>query len=184
MKNPYILGNKTYLRALEKSDLTGNLYQWANDLNVTYYMFMGTYPNTIERIWEEYEPLLKSKNDVVMAVIDRHNDTHIGNVGLYSINWISRSAEFRIVIGEKRYWSKGYGTEATRLTLIYGFDKLNLNKIWLGVNEQNLGAVRAYEKSGFSHEGVLRQEIYRNGWYYNALRMSILKEEYACTRSV
>jgi ribosomal-protein-alanine N-acetyltransferase len=180
MKNPYIIGNKTYLRALERSDLTGNLYQWANDFNVNYFMFMGTFPNTLERVWEEYEPLLKSKNDVVMAVIDRQADTHIGNVGLYSINWISRSAEYRIVIGEKRYWGKGYGTEATKLTIAYGFEKLNLNKIWLGVNQQNLGAVKTYTNSGFVYEGLLRQEIYRNGWYYNAIRMSILREEYLC----
>ena len=172
----FIIGKRINLRGLEKSDLAGNMYQWANDHNVTSYMFMGAMPNTVERVEEEYLPLLKSKNDVVMAVII--NDTHIGNVGLYLINWISRSSELRIVIGEQKHWNKGYGTEAIQLTVEYGFDKLNLNKIWLGVNQENKGAIRAYEKANFIHEGKLRQEIYRNGQYYNALRMSILREEY------
>ena len=178
MKHPFIIGDRVYLRGLEKDDLTGNMSQWANDSDVTYFMFMGATPSTSERLEEEYEPLWKSKNDIVLAVIDKKTDVHIGNVGLYGINWISRAAEFRIIIGEKKYWNKGYGTEATQLTVAYGFEKLNLNKIWLGVNQDNKSAVKTYEKAGFIHEGTLRQEIYRNGQYYDAVRMSILRDAY------
>lgn len=182
MHNPFIVGKKVYLRALEKSDLAGNMFQWANDSDVTHYMFMGAVPNTMERLEEEYEPLSKSKNDVVFAVIDKETDIHIGNVGLYVINWISRAAEFRIIIGEKGYWNKGYGTEATKLTVEYAFEKLNLNKVWLGVNAEHKGAIRAYERAAFVNEGVLRQEIYRNGKYYDAVRMSIIREAYFARR--
>lgn len=178
MHHPFIVGKKFYLRALEKSDLAGNMFQWANDSDVTHYMFMGAVPNTMERLEGEYEQLLNSKNDVVLAVIDKKTDIHIGNVGLYAINWISRSAEFRIIIGEKDYWNKSYGTEATKLTVEYAFEKLNLNKVWLGVNAEHKGAIKTYEKAGFVNEGVLRQEIYRNGKYYDAVRMSILRDEY------
>ena len=177
MYHPFIIGEKLYLRGLEREDLKGNMFQWANDAEVTRYMFMGALPNTIELLAEEYEQLMKSKNNVVFAVVDKETGTHIGNVGLYVINWISRSAEFRIVIGEKDFWNKGYGTEATRLTVQYGFEKLNLNKVWLGVNAEHTSAVMAYEKAGFVREGVLRQEIYRNSRYYDAIRMSILREE-------
>lgn len=178
MNHPFVIGDRVYLRGLEKIDLTGNMSQWANDSDVTYYMFMGATPSTGERLEDEYEPLWKSKIDIVLAVIDKKTDVHIGNVGLYVINWISRAAELRIIIGEKKYWNKGYGTEASQLTVAYGFEKLNLNKIWLGVNQDNKSAVKTYEKAGFIHEGILRQEIYRNGQYYDALRMSILRDEY------
>ncbi|MFC2048073.1 GNAT family N-acetyltransferase [Chloroflexota bacterium] len=178
MRHPFIVGEKIYLRGLEKNDLTGNMFQWANDTEVTYYMFMGAMPNSIELLEEEYEQLIRSKNDVVFAIIDKKTDTHIGNVGLYVINWISRSAEFRIIIGEKEYWSNGYGTEATKLTAQYGFEKLNLNRVWLGVNAEHKDAIKAYENAGFVHEGTLRQEQYRNSRYYDVVRMSILREEY------
>ncbi|MBM4452977.1 MAG: GNAT family N-acetyltransferase, partial [Chloroflexi bacterium] len=121
MYHPFILGDKVYLRGLQKNDLTGNMFQWANDSDVTHHMFMGAMPNTIEGLEEEYAQLIKSKNDVVLAIIDKKTDIHLGNVGLYLINWISRSAELRIIIGEKKYWNKGYGTEATELTVTYGF---------------------------------------------------------------
>jgi len=178
MYHPFIEGKKIYLRGLEKNDLVGNMFQWANDPEVTYYMFMGAMPNSMELLEEEYEQLTKSRNDVVFAVVEKDTDLHIGNVGLYVINWISRAAEFRIIIGEKEYWNKGYGTEATKLTVQYGFEKLNLNKVWLGVNAEYKGAIKAYENAGFVHEGILRQEIYRNGKYYDAARMSILGDEY------
>ena len=178
MYHPFIAGDKIYFRGLEKNDLMGCMFQWANDSEVTHYMFMGAMPNSIELLEEEYEQLTKSKNDVVFAVVDKETDVHIGNVGLYLINWISRSAEFRIIIGEREYWSKDYGTEATKLTVQYGFEKLNLNKVWLGVNGEHRSAVKTYEKAGFVHEGILRQEIYRNGKYYDAIRMSILRGEY------
>jgi RimJ/RimL family protein N-acetyltransferase len=182
MHHPFIVGEKIYLRGLEKNDLTGNMFQWANDPEVTYYMFMGAMPATIELLEEEYEQLVKSISDVVFVIVEKETDIHVGNVGLYLINWISRSAEFRIIIGEKEYWDKGYGTETTKLTVEYGFEKLNLNRVWLGVNAAHKAAIKAYKNVGFVHEGILRQEIYRNGKYYDAVRMSILREEYSSHR--
>jgi RimJ/RimL family protein N-acetyltransferase len=89
-----------------------------------------------------------------------------------------RTAEFRIFLGNKAYWTRGIGTECTKLMVVYGFEKLNLNRIWLGVNADNIGGVRAYEKAGFIKEGILRQEQYRNFRYYDVVRMSVLRSEY------
>ena len=178
MKSPFIVGKKLYLRGLEKDDLRGNMFRWANDSEVTYYIYTGLMPNSIELMEEEYNRLIRSDKDVIFAICDKKTDTHIGNVGLYTINWIARSVEYRIIIGEKKFWGKGYGTESARLVIDYGFNKLNLNKIWLGVNAENKAAVKSYKNAGFAHEGVLREEIYRNGKYYDAIRMSILRKEY------
>ncbi len=178
MIHPFIIGKKIYLRGLERNDLSGNMFQWANDPEVTHFMFMGIKPNTLENLEADYESLSKSDKDFVFAIIDKKTDRHIGNAGLYAINWISRSAEYRIIIGEKKYWNKGYAQETAALILKYGFDKLNLNKIWLGVNASNKAGAASYKKSGFAEEGILRQEIYRNGQYYDAVRMSILRKEF------
>jgi len=178
MNHPFMVGRKLYLRGLERSDLGKNMFQWANDSEVTHYMFMGSRPNSMELSEEEYDKLIRSQNDIVFAIVDRKTNEHIGNAGLYTINWISHAAEYRIIIGEKKFWSKGCGQETAKLIIDYGFQKLNLNKIWLGVNAENIAGVKSYEKSGFRREGVLRQEIYRNGKYYDAIRMSILRKEF------
>ena len=178
MQSSFMTGKKLYLRGLKKEDLGGNMFNWANDSEVTHYMFMGLVPNSIELMEEEYNKLVRNEKDVVLAIVDKKSDAHIGNAGLYSINWVARSAEYRIIIGEKKFWNKGYGREAAKLIINYGFNKLNLNKIWLGVNAENKAAVKSYENSGFVREGALREEIYRNGKYYDAIRMSMLRKEF------
>jgi len=177
MQHPFAVGKKVYLRGLERADQK-DLLVWANDAEVTYYMFLGAFPANIELLEKEYEQLVNSRNDAAMAVIDKKTDSHVGNVGLYAINWISRSAEFRIIIGQKDCWSKGYGTEATELCLDYGFNKLNLNRIFLGTNAGHKSAIRCYEKAGFKHEGGLRQEMFRHGVYSDVVQMGILRSEY------
>jgi ribosomal-protein-alanine N-acetyltransferase len=178
MKNPFITGKKIYLRGLTREDLTGPMFQWANDPQVTHFMFMGLRPNSSEQLQKEFEALNTSEKDFVFAIIDKKTDQHIGNAGLYTVNWISRSAEYRIIIGNPKFWNKGIGQEAAKLLIDYGFQKLNLNKVWLGVNRENKAGVQSYKKSGFTEEGILRQEIYRNGKYYDAIRMSFLRQEY------
>lgn len=177
MKNQFMVGGKAYLRGVEKDDLR-NMVKWINDPEATCYMIMGDRPAQIELLIEEWEAQIKNRNEVVFAVCDKKKDIMVGTTGLYSINWISRMAEYRIFIGDKNYWNKGIGTEVAKLVIDYGFKKLNLNKVWLGVNEKNKGGLRSYEKAGFVKEGVLRQEVFRNDEYYDAVRMSILKKEY------
>jgi ribosomal-protein-alanine N-acetyltransferase len=178
MKHAFIVGEKVYLRGLSKEDLSGKMFDWAHDKEVTHYMYTGIRPNTIEAMEAEYRTSIECKKDVVFAICDKQTDLHIGNAGLYDFNSLTHSAEYRIIIGEKEYWSKGIGAEVNALVLDYGFNKMNLNKVWLGVNAENKGAHKSYLKSGFIEEGKLRQEIYRNGQYYDAIRMSVLRSEF------
>jgi RimJ/RimL family protein N-acetyltransferase len=103
---------------------------------------------------------------------------HIGNISLQSINYINRSAEFAIIIGEKEYWGQGITTEAGNLVLYHGFDKLNLNRIWTGTSSTNIGMQKVAEKLGMKKEGVSRQGMYLNGVYVSVFHYGILKKEW------
>jgi RimJ/RimL family protein N-acetyltransferase len=98
-------------------------------------------------------------------------------VVLHRIQSRDRQAGFGILIGEKAEWSRGYGTEATRLIVRYAFDVLNLNRVWLHVLEDNQRGQRAYENVGFKVEGVLRQAGFREGRYMDMITMGILRGE-------
>jgi ribosomal-protein-alanine N-acetyltransferase len=177
MNEPFLAGRRVYVRGLHRTDLPAML-PWINDADVTRLLFSGDRPADVERLAEQWESDLRSHNNIAFAACLRSDDRFIGTTGLYSINWIMRSAEFRVFVGEKGQWNKGIGTELTRLMTIYGFDKLNLNRVWLGVNADNAAAVRAYERAGFVREGVLREEQFRNNRYYDVIRMGILRREY------
>ena len=85
---------------------------------------------------------------------------------------------FGIFIGEKSFWGQGYGQEATRLTLDYGFNLLNLNSIMLGVMAFNERALRTYEKVGFMKIGRRRQVRIIGSQKHDVFLMDILAEEF------
>lgn len=177
MNIPFLSGEKVALRGIEREDLA-HIMGWLNDPDVTQFMIMGDRPTHLELLTEEWEREIRNPRIVTFAIIENTGPKMVGWCGLYSIHPISRAAEFRIFIGDKGQWNKGLAQEATRLLIRYAFEKLNLNKIYLGVNASYTAAVTCYEKAGFKREGVLREEIFRNNQYYDAVRMSILKSEY------
>ena len=177
MKIPFLAGSRVHLRSLERGDFPA-MADWLNDDEVTRLLFMGLWPSNVELLAAQWERDRQSPEEVTFAVCDARTGTFVGTTGLYRIQWVMRTAEFRIFLGDKTVWNRGIGTECAALMAGYGFEKLNLNKVWLGVNCENLGGVRAYEKAGFVHEGILRQEQYRNFRYYDAIRMSMLRCEY------
>jgi len=174
----FLEGNRIYLRGIEKCDLQGRFLQWANDKEVTRFLFMGVFPNVLENLEEWFEGIRKSNEDVVFMIVDKETNKEVGFCGFHEIRWLHRSAEYRIFIGEKDCWDKGYGQETNKIMLRYGFELLNFNRIYLGVNASHERGVNSYLKSGFVKEGVLRQETYRNSRYYDVVRLGILRDEY------
>jgi RimJ/RimL family protein N-acetyltransferase len=155
------------------------LTEWCNDEDVTRYMFTGVTPMTPG----EVTPLHKwTGNQHVFACYLRAESIFLGTAGLYTIQQTHRTAEFRIFIGADHYWGLGYGTLATKLVLEYAFERLNLHCVFLGVNEEHKRARKLYERVGFLREGVLREQFWRNGRYYNLIRMSMLEDEYRKVR--
>ncbi len=107
------------------------------------------------------------------------DDTFIGFIVIHSIEWNNAAGTLAVGIGERKYWGKGYGSEALRLILRYAFNELNLHRVGLDVHSTNARAIRAYEKAGFQHEGALREAGHRDGKRYDRLLMGILRPEWA-----
>lgn len=178
MHHPFLIGKKLYLRGIEEGDLEGRYFDWLNDYEITKYMESGSFPNTVEKMQEYFRNVGRSGNNVLLAIIDMETDEHIGNVRLGPINWIHRTSFLGIMIGEKEFSGKGYGTEALKLVVDYAFNRLNLRKISADMNASNKASVRAYEKAGFKVEGRRKDELYVNGKYHDAIIMGLTKVDF------
>ncbi|HPX97256.1 MAG TPA: GNAT family protein, partial [Thermotogota bacterium] len=99
------------------------------------------------------------------------------------INWKARVATIGIFLGQP-FWNKGLGTEAFQILIDFAFTELNMNKLKLFVFSFNKRAMRSYEKNGFKVEGVLRQEIFRDGQYHDEIVMGLLVSEWKARRLV
>jgi RimJ/RimL family protein N-acetyltransferase len=173
-------GERVYLSPLNKADMT--LYaEWFSDLETLSYSTMGhVYPQTLQAEQQWYDRVTDG-GSYPFGIRLTENDQLIGNIMLQEPDWRSRVAEVGIGIGDKNYWSKGYGTEAMQLLVRFGFWELNLNRIELGVTSFNQRAIRSYEKAGFKVEVVERQALYRDGIYHDSVIMAILREEWEAT---
>ena len=113
-----------------------------------------------------------------MIINLKENDELIGNCSFTEIDLIHRNAMLGIFIGDEKNRGNGYGKEAIKLLLEYGFNNLNLNNIMLNVYEFNKGAIKVYESLGFKKFGTRHKSYYFKGKFYDEIQMEILKEEY------
>ena len=170
---------KVRLRDLTLNDVEDR-YQWCLDKDVTKYLNVSEKypPFSREETLKWIQMCINRTNGYEQKAIETEDGKHIGWIDLKNIDKHNRNAEIGIAIGDKNYWGKGYGLSAMRDMLIWGFNELELNKIWLRVDIDNIKAIKSYKSIGFVEEGVLRQDRHRNGGYIDRLRMSILKGEF------
>jgi len=168
-----IIGNKVILRALKRSDVL-KILEWRNDSEISY--LTGTvYP--ISEIEHEkwIEKKIQDQNNKILAIDDLEKKKFIGIIGSKNTDFINRNTELYIYIGEKEYWGKGYGTDATTTFVKYCFDQLNLHRVYLYVFAYNERAIHSYKKVGFVTEGLLKDSVYKAGSYHDKILMAIVK---------
>jgi len=169
-------GTRIYFRPLESSDAS-LLRRYLNHPEVwSTNVHRPPLSALCEHEW--IESLGKNNTEYVFGIIIKENDRLIGTTRLHQIDLVSRSAMLGICIGDVEYQNRGYGSEALRLCLRYGFEELNLNRIALSVYSHNWRAIRMYQRAGFVHEGCLRQAVFRHGQYHDEYRFAMLRDEW------
>ncbi len=167
------------LRAVAREDLPA-FVRWFNDPEVTQYL-AGVWPLSMDDEEEWYRQVRQRprwERPLSIETRERKGWILIGNTTFHRIDWVNRSAELGIVIGEKAYWNRGLGTEATQAMVAIAFTILNLNRVELEVHDFNLRGQRTYEKAGFRLEGRRRQARYLGDRYHDSLIMAVLREEW------
>ncbi len=162
-------GRKTIIRKLEQKDLDKSLL-WLKDPQVNKYLSQD-FAGLDKRQEDEWYNFMQRSNHDFAFAIDTIAGQYIGNCALHKINWFRKTAEFGIVIGEKNYWNKGYGTEAVEILVNFATKKLRLRSIFLNVYEYNKRAIRVYAKCGFKLKKILTKDHYYNRKYWDTYVM-------------
>ena len=164
---------QTSLRPVEESDLPV-LAAWINDPEVVAYTSPYE-PVSMSKQQEWFDNLTSDRNTTVFGIQETKPGRLIGTCGLYGIHWKIRKAELRMRIGEKSAWGQGFGTDATRQLVDFGFRDMNLHRIYLYVFATNERAIRVYEKCGFVREGLLKDEGFIRGEYLDVVVMGMTR---------
>ena len=169
-----MVGKKCYLSPVDTSD-TEKFTEWLNDMEVTVNLNLYT---SIINIENEREMLVRLSKEQNYSIIDIGADELIGNCGYVSIDHLNQTAEVGIFIGNKKYWNRGYGTEALTLLMNYGFKVLNLHNVFLKVYSFNERAIRCYEKVGFRIIGKRREALLRGKDRHDIIYMDLLHNDF------
>jgi RimJ/RimL family protein N-acetyltransferase len=173
-----IEGKLVNLRAYEISDAEAWV-RWYNDQEVIEHL-SWRYPFSLaaEEAYLNQRTSTPLDYNTTLFAIETKDGVHIGGINFNVIYVESRKARLGITIGEKAHWSQGYGADAVRTIMRFGFDEMNLHRIDLTVDEDNARAIACYKKVGFIEEGRLRQARYTRGRHIDWLVMGILREEF------
>ncbi len=118
---------------------------------------------------------------VGFSVVSQADDTLVGHAVLYGAALPTRSATAAIIIGAE-HTGRGFGTDAMRTLIRYGFEEMGLNRIGLGVWAFNTRAIASYTKAGFVEEGRRREIVFHAGQFHDEVLMSILASDWHANR--
>ena len=141
------------LRPLKLTD-ADYMKEFAEDEDISKNLLFTRYPFSTENMISFIKSSWEDRRNVHYAIANE-NDEYIGTISLKNISYIDKNAEYAIVT-RKKFWGLNVASSATDKILNYGFNTLNLNKIYLNVLSSNLRAVRFYEKYGFKKKVFLK----------------------------
>lgn len=172
-----LTGKQVRLRELREDDLP-HLVAWWNDPGIATYQALLPQPRTFAGIADMFRAWCRNDGgDCGLCVTKRKGSELIGQVALFGATSKDRCATFAIVLGPDHH-GRGYGTDAVRVTVRYGFEELGLHRIELGVFGFNPRAIATYRKAGFVEEGRRRKAIWRSGAWHDHVTMGILHDEW------
>lgn len=171
-------GKLVRLRPYNKEDLPLRMEYINNPEIVSRLTPEVPYPVTLYEEEKWYQSITAESDIYKFAIETLEDGKFIGGCSINHISWKNRVAAIGIFIGDKAYQSKGYGTDALTVLIDFVFQQMNINKISLCVYSFNVSAINCYKKLGFQVEGVLRQEIYKDGKYFDKILMGLFKQEY------
>ena len=171
----FIEGEKVYLRPLLENYDDLQYLKWLNDPQINQFSNRLLW-SCAELDLKQFLKKCHEKRDLLLAIIEKSNNLHIGNILLSDINWIHRKGELSILIGEKEWQGKGFAKEAWQLLTRHAFLNLNLHRLEAGTINPSMNNI--LETEGWVHEGTLRQVFSKEGKYYDAKRYGLLKEEF------
>jgi RimJ/RimL family protein N-acetyltransferase len=171
---PTLTGKLVVLRPVQEADAAGIAGLEAETLRLT-----GTQKTRSMDAWREwYRSRAEHADRLDLAIIDRSTGSWIGEVALMDLDEFNQSCSFRIALAATANFGRGFGTEATSLTLGYAFDAVGVHRVELEVFRFNPRARHVYEKVGFVHEGTKRQALCWGGEWIDADLMALLASEW------
>lgn len=178
MGQPFLVGERIYLRGFEEFDITEEYVGWLKNQRAT--PISGTtkdQPTASDvRAWLKTHQ--DNTNNLAFAIVDKETDSHVGTIALQNIHWVHRRAHIDMLLGSKAFSVQDCGEEAMSLTIDYSFQRMGLHKILSTSIAGEVERMQLVEKLGFKSEVVFRQQVFIDGEYSDLVIHGLLSHEF------
>ena len=165
------------IRAMEKSDLPV-VQVWRNDDSIRRY-FREYREFSLAQKEQWYESMIQNDKFEMFVIIDCEYQDIIGVTGLTYIDWVNHHADVHFYIGKDSLWIDDVlAPKAFPIILDYGFNTLNLNKIWAEIYDIDTLKLNFFTDRGFKVDASLREHYFFKGKYHTSHILSLLRSEY------
>lgn len=164
-----------FIRSIQLEDVTTKYVSWLNDSKVNQYLETRFHKQDIDSV-KNYISLQLNNPLEQLFTIRTSENKHIGNIKIGSINTIHNVAQVSLFIGDKKFWGKGYASQAIRLVSQYSFQKLRLRKLTASAYTSNIGSIKAFLKAGYENECILKEHYILDGKPSDVVFMSLFKK--------
>jgi RimJ/RimL family protein N-acetyltransferase len=172
-----LVGKRVKLRPFEESDIALMVKWWNRPAVWENFFYKFPLSHSGQVSW--YKALFQNKQCLFLIIETIEAHRPIGTIGLDRIDHVNQTSEYgNLMIGHEESTGLGLAKEATLLLLTYGFDRLNLNRIFLQVLIDNVRAIELYKSCGFREEGKLREAFFDKGQFKDVLVMAMLRAEH------
>jgi RimJ/RimL family protein N-acetyltransferase len=170
-------GKTIELRCLELEHLD-RIVEWRNHRDIRKSFFNKALISISgQKAW--FDRYLVDPDRAIFIAVSKQSGKPVGMIGLYHIDQMNHKAEIgSTMVGDPSMWGRGIAVEMVELLIRYGFEDLNLNRIYAYAIDFNLGSIRVKEKCGFLHEGTLKQDHYANGKFYDVKLLGITRGDW------
>ena len=172
-----LVGENIYLKILDVEDVSQAYLNWMDDEKIKQFLESRWNKYTINDIKEYVKTISENPNNFFFGIYLNDKNEHIGNIKIGDINQIHKFGDIGLMIGNKTKWGKGYASEAIKLATKHAFKELNLNKVFAGIYENNIGSYKAFLKAGFYEAGRLKKHLLYKGDYVDKIIVEKCNDE-------
>ena len=152
-----LISDRIVLRPLNNNDDIKRYYYWLKDSTVTEFLEVRHLKMSKNKIKNFVHKQYISPNNILFGIFVRDTNEHIGNIKIGPINFIYLRTELGIIIGEKKFWKKGFASESIKMVENYCFNILKLNRITASICSPNIASINTFKKCNYKIEGILKK---------------------------
>ena len=170
--------HKLSYRLLTVDDVSSQYVGWLNDPDVNRYLELGEAPVELDDVRRFIKSAEGDPDVFLFGIFEKTNNFHIGNIKFHYESARHKRGNIGLLIGEKHFWGMGLATEAICSIADYCFEFTDVEKLYAGAFSSNQASIKAFQKAGFSLDGVSRLHVLNGGIREDSVHLCLFRQNW------